>query len=404
MREKIGTWRLPPCPPYDVEGTESWLGDMASDGWMLRRDGFFLGVASFEKGEPAAVRYRLESAPRQASTWDDNGGNPDDEAVELNAEYGWEYVARRGQFYIYRNDCAGDREMNTDPQVQALAIKTLQKRQIDHFCMLLFWLVVYPLLHFWKGASLVLTAAEAGLAVVILPVLIALWMVTDGIIEIIHLQKLKKKLQSGSPLDHQKNWKNGATAYYGKKLLKVFLVVLWIVLMLRTWNRDIMDADKQKHSSYRGELPFATMEDFAEGIYHETWDDLRFNNVSEWQNAVVDQGIEWVEHAEVKRSDGSALDGGLYLTYYDAKTEWLAGVIMSELHRVDRVKAGKNYEILDCPDYGLDSVMSYRNELHFPCVVFRRGQVVIHAFFYQTGQSEPIPLEEWAGRIADSIK
>ena len=245
----------------------------------------------------------MESAPRQASTWDDNGGNPDDEAVELNAEYGWEYVARRGQFYIYRNDCAGDREMNTDPQVQALAIKTLQKRQIDHFCMLLFWLVVYPLLHFWKGASLVLTAAEAGLAVVILPVLIALWMVTDGIIEIIHLQKLKKKLQSGSPLDHQKNWKNGATAYYGKKLLKVFLVVLWIVLMLRTWNRDIMDADKQKHSSYRGELPFATMEDFAEGIYHETWDDLRFNNVSEWQNAVVDQGIEWVEHAEVKRSD-----------------------------------------------------------------------------------------------------
>ena len=56
MKERTRTWRLPPCPPYDVEGTESWLYDMALQGWMLEKDGLFFGVASFEKKNPASIR------------------------------------------------------------------------------------------------------------------------------------------------------------------------------------------------------------------------------------------------------------------------------------------------------------------------------------------------------------
>ena len=34
MKEKIGkhTFRLPPCPAYDIEGMESWLSDLAMEG------------------------------------------------------------------------------------------------------------------------------------------------------------------------------------------------------------------------------------------------------------------------------------------------------------------------------------------------------------------------------------
>ena len=31
--------RLPPCPDYDVEGTECWLTDLAREGLLLKKDG-----------------------------------------------------------------------------------------------------------------------------------------------------------------------------------------------------------------------------------------------------------------------------------------------------------------------------------------------------------------------------
>jgi hypothetical protein len=48
-------YRLPPCPAYDVEGTERWLSEMARRGLHLSADGFFLGLAVFEKGDGREV-------------------------------------------------------------------------------------------------------------------------------------------------------------------------------------------------------------------------------------------------------------------------------------------------------------------------------------------------------------
>ena len=88
--------------------------------------------------------------------------------------------------------------------MQALAINTLQKRQFSNLYFIILWCIIYPLLHFFKGAAFILAAAEYGLSVVLLSVIISLWIVISGIVEIIHLQKLKKKLKAGKSLDHQK--------------------------------------------------------------------------------------------------------------------------------------------------------------------------------------------------------
>ena len=70
MRIKDRLYRLPPCPPYDVEATESWLEDMAAQGWMLEKNNIFLGVAAFEKAEPppSATGWRLPPAASGTST------------------------------------------------------------------------------------------------------------------------------------------------------------------------------------------------------------------------------------------------------------------------------------------------------------------------------------------------
>ena len=110
-------YRLPPCPSYDAEGMESWLADLAGQGLFLCRDGFFAGVAAFERGEPRPVKYRLDAAPQGTSLWSKNDGEPEDEALLLSKQYGWEYVASRGEFFIYRSEEENARELNTDPQV-----------------------------------------------------------------------------------------------------------------------------------------------------------------------------------------------------------------------------------------------------------------------------------------------
>ena len=68
MKEPARCLRLPPCPPYDVEGMESWLSDMAAKGWRLEPDDFFFGLASFSRTEPGPVRYRLEASLKRIST------------------------------------------------------------------------------------------------------------------------------------------------------------------------------------------------------------------------------------------------------------------------------------------------------------------------------------------------
>ncbi|MBQ6059272.1 MAG: DUF2812 domain-containing protein [Clostridia bacterium] len=403
MRAKTLLWRLPPCPAYDVEGTESWLTDMAAQGWMLEKGSFLLGVASFEKAKPAAVRYRLEAAPKHASDWDNNEGNPDPEAVELNADSGWEFVARRGQFYIYRSETGNSLELHTDPQVQALAIKTLQRRQIGNLCTTMSWGIIHSLLYFWKGFSLVLAAADEGLSIVLLTVLIPLWMAGSGIVQVVHLQKLKKKLKEGIPLDHRKDWRKGRRRFYGVRLLRILLIAFWVVLVFHMWDKDVTGSGKQERADYQGILPFTTMSDFAEGDYEENWKDLRYDYVIEWENALLNQGIKWAEHAAVHRPDGSVLQGGLHVIYYDAASEWMAKALAFEYLRVERARARENYEPLKCPDFGLDEAVAYRNLVHFPCVVLRKGNRVLCAYFYQTGPDGELTFTEWAGILADSL-
>ena len=102
--------RLAPCPSYDVERMESWLTDMASQGWHLVKDSEFLGFFTFEEGTPKTIRYRLEPRPKYSS----DTLVPDEEAMALAEEFGWEFADSYRQFYIYRSTRSDARELNTD--------------------------------------------------------------------------------------------------------------------------------------------------------------------------------------------------------------------------------------------------------------------------------------------------
>ena len=47
---KRTVYRIPPCPIWDLEATESWLGDLAKQGLHLKRMHSLLNFAAFQAG------------------------------------------------------------------------------------------------------------------------------------------------------------------------------------------------------------------------------------------------------------------------------------------------------------------------------------------------------------------
>ena len=400
--KKRRTYRLPPCPAYDVEGTESWLSDMAREGLHLAPDGFLLGFAAFERGAPAQVRYRLAASLRQPGLLDESGGGPDPEAVELGREMGWEYVARRGDFYLYRTARPGARELNTDPAVQAIALREVRRRRRGAALGPLFWLALC--LFALSRAGLLRSIILAGTGFSLLAAALALWALGDSLGEAVRLGRLEKKLRAGQPPDHRKDWRKSAAFHRGKGLVQLAAVLLWVGMLLHGWSLSVLEEDRIPLADYHGDPPFATLLDFAggQGQYTATMLGKGFNSVREWEDWLAPYNARWSEQARIVRPDGTVLEGGLFLDYHKAANPWVAQELAREYLRADLRQEGA--VPLDPPSLGADYAAACLDGLGFPTVVIRRGSIVVHASFLDFSSPQPAQgLEPWASILADSL-
>lgn len=387
--------RLPPCPAYDVEGMESWLTDLArEEGLLLVQDGIFAGVAAFEKGEPQQVKYRLEAAPKSTSFLAKDGGEPDPEAVELNRAYHWDYVGRRGNFYIYRTDDPTARELNTDPQVQALAINAARKRQAGSMFYVLFWLILYPIGYIFGNSGLLRSAVEAGTWFVLWAAALIIWAFIDSVIELVHLNRLMKKLRTDGALERNKEWRSRTVPYQVKNLLLVVLFVAWVIVALNRWAAA--EERRRQPSDYQGTPPFATIADFGAADYQETF--LNWNGAREWSDWLAPYNMEWSEHAQVRGE--FLIAGGLRVEYHQMAAPFLARWMAWEL--TPRRSLGPSYAVLELPPLDADYAAAYQETTMFPTVVLQKGNQVLKATFYQTSE-RTLELEEWAKILTDSL-
>ena len=400
-------YRLPPCPSYDVEGTEAWLTDLAREGLLLEADGFFAGFAAFEKAAPAHVKYRLEAAQKHAGLWSEDGGEPDEAQVELCAQYRWEYVARHGQFYIYRSADPSARELNTDPKVQALALNAVKKRLVSDLISLLVWTVLYPLL--FLRAGLFTTILGLGTWRFALLTVLVLWEIVRSVRALTVLGRFQKKLRQGLTPAHTKNWRQGAARYHAANALRLLLALALAVCLLHVWSDRIMDTGLVPLDEYNGKLPFATMRELAAfdgsavADYRETMTGLSFNSISDSSNWLAPRRISYHEVADVTRADGTHLNGGLYIDYYEAVSPWLAHRLLRERWRYDRHQP--QYQPLEAPALPADETVAYSSTLHFPTVLIRRGSVFVRAYFYQFDDpgSVTLTLDEWSALLDGSL-
>ena len=135
MSEKMVKYvhRLCPCSSCDVEGIQSWLEDLASEGLFLAEDGVFCGVFSFERRSPQKVSYRLDVAQKRKPKFLDSGDELTDEELELYRSMRWEYLLRYGDFRVYRSMERDVPELNTESEIHAMTIGLLKQKHRSSF-------------------------------------------------------------------------------------------------------------------------------------------------------------------------------------------------------------------------------------------------------------------------------
>ncbi|MBO5069506.1 MAG: DUF2812 domain-containing protein [Roseburia sp.] len=394
--------RLIPCPQYDVSGMECWLSDMAKQGFLLQKDGFFAGIATFEKTLPQKVKYRLQPAQNSTGMWSDNNGDPDEEAIELSMAYGWEYVAKRGEFHIYCTTDMEARELHTDPEVQALAMNAMRKRQRDNLFSGIFFGLFYPWLIF-KG-KIMLSVIHVGTIPMVLVMIACLWMSIHSIVESTKLIRLRKKVINGEETGSGHNWKKRTALYHANNIIRRCIYIAAIFLFLKLMGDQIIYEEYIPLTEYSKDMPFATMEDFLPGGERKLMNMKvgNMNTVREWSDLLSPVNFEWDEVGEVTHSDGRVLSGGLEVIYHETKAPWIAKRMAREY--MLKGKESKEFELFELKIDGVDQVIAYNSVLHYPSVILRKGSKILHARFY-THASGTVSYkpEEWVGRLAECL-
>jgi len=406
-------YRLPPCPAYDQEALESWLTDLAAEGLYLKKEGFFAGVASFERDIPRPVRYRLEAAPGSTSMWAHNWGEPSPEAIAISEAYGWEYVDKYGEFHIYRTFDPAARELHTDPAIQAMTVKKVRNRQYDSLARVLLWCILYPFAYL-RGALLALELAF-GFWCFLLTVLLLTAALVDSIQRLFYFTRLRRRLLSGETIHRRKDWKKKAKGWHIERFTTVAAVLLWIAMLLNVFASHQLGSREIPLADYTGTVPFSTVADLGpdkEGEYKLVNILGIANTVETWRDPLFPVNIRWEEIAEISYSDGTKLDGSLYVDYHEARHPLLARELAREFRQSDKrgtyfFNTSKRYQDLPLPDLGVDFACAYRNNYGFYTVVLQQENTVMHITYVQhsvTHDAYHLDIEEWAAIFVDDLK
>lgn len=386
MAEKVKKRHLiEPCPSYDVERIESWLQDMAKDGWVLEgQSAYWLGFFTFVKTEPQKIRYRLEPKTDRHS---DFLNSPDEDAVELYKEYGWEFVTQFHYFYIYRTSDPNARELNTDYAVQATALKQIKRNTvsalINQVIIFVFWIPRWINEAFRMLVSFDWSVFPAFCLMVITAVTIA-------IKDYFHIRKLRKQLNNNIPLDHNKPWRKHANRKRAGKiavvLLYAYVIIALLVSCTGTMSRSYEHTPVEE---FPGDPPFVTCADMGEFTKSKFLDG--YNAYNQYSTMFGPTIIEWKEYGTLLTEDGIPFYGGIQIDYYETRSPWLArGLVDNFLYEHEK---HKGFQIVTPPDIDVDYVICY--DYLYPVVLIQHENIFIRAIVSLEYQDENA-VEEWA--------
>lgn len=383
--------RLPPCPDYDVERLESWLQDMAKEGWLLEKGDIWFGIFTFVQAPSQIVRYRLEPKPKNITEYTNA---PDDEAVDLYREYGWEFISAYSWFYIFRTADPDARELNTDLAVQSTALKAVKRN--TNFSLILQTILVADWFFRIRNefSRFLVTFDWTFLPLFVILMVGALIMHGK---RFLHIRRLRKQLKNNIPLDHNKPWKKDSTWHrVGSILWDIVLILLFAVLCTNCANTF---QESTSTAEYPGDPPFVTIADISPNGTYTALKFSSYNTYKSYSTTLAPTIIEWSEFGEIRTADGKMIDGSLIIDYYETVSPTLArGLVDDFLYYYGR--RYDDFQIIDAPDIDADYVVAFT--YIFPTVLIQQDNIFICATVGLEYQEEYL-LEEWTQRMAEYL-
>lgn len=392
--------KLCPCDPFDVEGIQSWLEDLAAEGLFLIEDGVFCGVFSFERKSPRKTKYRLDVAQKRKPGFLDSGDELTDEELDLYRSMGWEYLLRYGDFRVYRSMEQDAPELNSEGETHAITLGLLKEKHRRTFffsglyaVFVLFFptgVLRYP---FRETATIGLLFSTCVYGVILF-----VWL--DLLLRLFRFRRYEKRLLRGDTLNHRKEWRKKALGSYCVLALR-FLLIFGVAFGLLSALANT--GTKIPHEEYAGEIAFATVADvFPGGEITKDNDFLDYGTVNIWSTAISDN-YEWNESCYVTTADGEQYYCILRLEYHEVAAEWIACGLEEDYYVYDANRYhSKRFEDLDVPDLGVDSVRVYDNYGTLT-VLMREDTRVVHAVVTLDNRTDENRWYLWAQVMAERL-
>ena len=398
-------YRRPPFPAYDMEGIESWLEDLASDGLMLDRDGYLFGVMQFQPGTPRKLKYRLEPIGKISFLYLSDPPPPSEKRLSLYRDFGWEYLGTFFDFYIYRSMTENPVELNTDPTLQALALRHVRRRS-GIFLAAAFLLSIVFALILQKKQPLINIIERGWQSFAALIALVAVFLIYS-LVSYLHTVNLQKKLQQGEMLTRSKKWRQGR--FLRRILLSLPFLLYILSAYFNAFSTSAIYANGIDAADYTQPLPFVTIAEIApERILEPEFSPL----LSIWSTPLTPANLYWSENVRQTHPQEDLWTGELEVRCHEAAREWIAkGLIREYKQKQDRYvgelnSPGISYSnaAYQAEDYGFDELYVY-DSLYGAVILIRNGYTVIQAtcalHTWDTGDAHfRLWLEQMAEKLA----
>ena len=381
-----------PCPVLDIEAMQTWLEDMAMDGYLLKDCSTVRHKFHFYKIEPLHTRYRLTPVSDKIEEWN---LKPNEEFASISDAFGWEYVCSNYRLHIFRAYDENVREIHTDPYAQAEAIRQLGWRIITTVLIwlaipLVYFLIIYAFggtNYFWQSILINSSGSQIVIAYFALVALV------KSIIELARFYPLYKRMKRGYAPVNRKEWRKKAHVH--RTVFRVYPIILIILAILVIFSRNIyrFNVDYQSLPSVGTELPFMSAAEMAQESdiqSAERMDDV--NYMRNWSHILSPVNYDWAEIVEVVDKSGTEGLVSIHVFYHEPRFGWLAECLAkeyinrakqlgTEMTKICQTNADIAYFYFN--EYGIASaVLKYENRVI--CVEFPRVDIESKTLIFKT--------------------
>ncbi len=376
-QEKIR--RFIPCSLYCTAKIESWLEEMAADGYILYKFSKF-DYAVFTKDKPQKNHYRLCLKGKYKD---------ESEMQNLMRKYGWERICEIKNLIVFSSQNPIPFEADDKFKLIELRDKAVKHRSKQNLISVISPLLIIASYILFKDVAI--DAVKFGIGALLTPISIIFFLIAWQIVEIIDINTYKKHISDKN--SYIKNTGKINLVLSAAKYISVAAIFLSFIILLISPSTEASSDIWYSNSDKSENPPFATVEDFVTGNATkkgnpETDPGAMYNK---WSNAVSKLNYFWQEEYDYLHSDGTTERIQILVSYHKASNPILAKHLIWDYYWKDKTTKIRS-DVKKISGYDIDYGITYRN-WNFLVVIAQKGNTVIKAEFESVRLTEEEPFE-----------